>query len=1144
MKKTTTRLGLMAMLFLCSVIAFGQVKKTITGIVKDSTGNGLPGASVFEKGKQLKGVITNESGQFTIETITGATLIFSAVGYEEHQIKVGAGSSLTVLLSAKQNALSEVVITGFGESRQKRNLGYAVTQVSGEDIRKTAAVSPIDALQGQVPGLQVQAGISGPGATSRFLIRGNASLDPYGNQPLIVMDGIVMDEQSISPNTFGQFGGGADFGNILKNISPDDIESISVLKGGAVTSLYGSKASNGVILIKTKKGNSQKGLGVTASQLFMLDQAYKTMDLQNKFGSGSGTDDFSTAPGGGLAINPATYGWNVDWGSWGPPMLGQTVLDVNGKTRANNPMPHNALDMYRTGINSNSNVAFSAGNDVSTLRFAYNNQSYNGISLNNQFIRNSITARATHKISNVFSVDVNLNYTNSKNGNPQLQGGASPMWQIVMSSVRNYDTKYWMNHYIDSVNGGLNQTDPTYGMNSLFYRLYQDNQYQKENNFRGAVEVTAKINSWLNFLGGAYVNFYNRNVENEQRGRGKLFGSPYYSGSLNDLLTTRYRGTLNANRKFRNWDVSLQAGAETNKEKATGISFGTGAGLNPDIYRLSNSSSTPSVSQSKPNISELSSVYFQGGASWRNFLSFNIYGRNDWNSTLVYNDAHGKYSYFYYGADAALVFTDLWKNKPGFIDYGKLRVSYNSAGGGTTAYTTNTGAYGLSYAYTNQASFVDPHGNTVNPYSYQSTVLPNQNLIPTHTSTSEIGLELRGLDNRLGLDFTYYNKISENQIIQFGVPVTSGVSSTLINGGKVSNKGVEISLSFTPVRNKDFSWTSRINFTKNLNKVLSLPYGVLYQQLEAEDGIRTVAKVGAEYGILVAQYGYARYQAKDANGKDIASPLNGQRVLSTIRDNTQAVYLRAVNYGTTPDAQEPVIGSTQPKFMASWKNSFTYKNFTIEAFVDAKIGGLEYSTTYFYGHAAGALESTLFGRTKELGGVTYTTLPYAANPNSLPTYLYNGLKPNTQRDDGIMLSGVFAEGTMSMGTDGQKHDVSGMTFENAVSKGWATPVDAMDFYVYRARWGSGIREAGVFENSWVSLRQVSIGYNLPRSVTSKIKMNNLRVSVLGNNLIYLYNSAPDHINPENLSNSGSGNAFERGGVPYVRSMGVKVEASF
>ncbi len=511
-------------------------------------------------------------------------------------------------------------------------------------------------------------------------------------------------------------------------------------------------------------------------------------------------------------------------------------------------------------------------------------------------------------------------------------------------------------------------------------------------------------------------------------------------------------------------------------------------------------------------------------------------------STLVYNDAHGKYSYLLWSRCCFGVYRFMEKQTR-FIDYGKLRVSYNSAGGGTTAYTTNTGAYGLSYAYTNQAlcrsSWQYCKSIFISKYCFAKS-----NLIPTHTSTSEIGLELRGLDNRLGLDFTYYNKISENQLIQFGVPVTSGVSSTLINGGKVSNKGVEISLSFTPVRNKDFSWTSRINFTKNLNKVLSLPYGVLYQQLEAEDGIRTVAKVGAEYGILVAQYGYARYQAKDANGKDIASPLNGQPVLSTIRDNTQAVYLRAVNYGTTPDAQEPVIGSTQPKFMASWKNSFTYKNFTIEAFVDAKIGGLEYSTTYFYGHAAGALESTLFGRTKELGGVTYTTLPYAANPNSLPTYLYNGLKPNTQRDDGIMLSGVFAEGTMGMGTDGQKHDVSGMTFENAVSKGWATPVDAMDFYVYRARWGSGIREAGVFENSWVSLRQVSIGYNLPRSVTSKIKMNNLRVSVLGNNLIYLYNSAPDHINPENLSNSGSGNAFERGGVPYVRSMGVKVEASF
>ncbi|MFI5194479.1 MAG: hypothetical protein ACHQD7_10480, partial [Chitinophagales bacterium] len=245
----------------------------------------------------------------------------------------------------------------------------------------------------------------------------------------------------------------------------------------------------------------------------------------------------------------------------------------------------------------------------------------------------------------------------------------------------------------------------------------------------------------------------------------------------------------------------------------------------------------------------------------------------------------------------------------------------------------------------------------------------------------------------------------------------------------------------------------------------------------------------------------------------------------------------AGNYGTDPASREPVLGSIQPKFLGGWLNTFNYKGFSLSVFLDARFGGLEYSTTYFYGSQDGNIKSTLFGRTKALGGLTYT--PTNANSQYLGFPL--GTAP---RNDGIALNGIFQAGSISVGTDGAQHDVSGMTFADAYKQGYVTPVNAADYYVKTYSWSKGIREAGVFTNSWVSLRQVTVGYDLPPSLTKKLKLNNLRLSLVGRNLVYLYNSAPDHINPENLNDTGSGSAFEEGGVPYVRSYGFTVNTTF
>lgn len=1096
----------------------------IIGMVTDSLGRPLPGVTIAVRNTKIQG-FTDADGKFKLSVpSSNSILLFTSIGYVSKEMAAGTSGFLTITLFNNPRELNEVVITGFGESRAKRSLGYSVTQVTGEEIRKTAQINPINALQGMVTGLQVQPGVAGAASSPKLLLRGANSLNTYGNTPLVVVDGMILDDQSVGHIE----GANTDFGNILKDLNPDDIESISVLKGGAVTALYGSRAGNGVLLIKTKKGTAQKGIGVSISQNLLFDKAYKTTDFQNVYGAGLFATDWSTGPQGQLMINQSDNGI-----SYGPPMTGQTFLDNTGLTRKNDPRPHDLLDLYRTGQASNTNLALSGGNETSTFRMSYSRLGSNTVLPNNKFDRNSFTLRGTHRIGKILLLDGNATYVHSYNLNPAQQGGSSPMYQFGYSGARNWDAKYWSTHYIDPVAGGptLPGADGTGISQSIFYPLYENKAFQSENNLRAGIDVTANILPWLVFQGNASMNLFDKTYEKDERGQDIAFGNPKYSGSVNNLLQARYRGDLGFTKRISDFNGALHLGGEVFTSGQTGSSYNTNGGVLPDVYRLSNSKSPATVTDAKPNKSRLSSAYFQASVDYRSFLYLNLYGRNDWNSSLVYNDGHGKFSYFYGGADVAWVFTELFQHLPKFVNYGKLRLSYAQTGNGTDSYTANTGSYVAGSIYTPYS------GASVNQYSYSSQTLGNQSLVPEQGSKIEAGLDFKLFHNRLGADIAVYTQDTKNQIIQFTVPSTSGVNKALLNGGLVRNRGIELSVYGTPVQTKDFSWFSRFNYTHNRNTVVNLPFGTDNVGLNGEDGIRTIAAKGGEYGLLVASYGYARYQAKDGSGNNMASPLNGQHVLGMGGNGTQAFYVRAGSYGSDPASREPVLGSIQPKFLGSWNNTFTYKGFSLGIFVDARFGGLEYSTTEFYGKQSGNIKSSLFGRDAAHGGLTFT--PTNANSQYLGFPL--GTDP---RNDGIALNGIFQAGSNSVGTDGATHDVSGMTFDQAYKKGYVTPVNAADYYVKTYSWSRGIREAGVFTNSWVSLRQVSFGYELPSSLTKKIKLNNLRVSLVGRNLVYLYNSAPDHINPENQNDTGAGNAFEEGGVPYVRSYGFTLNTNF
>jgi iron complex outermembrane receptor protein len=1021
--------------------------------------------------------------------------------------------------------MAEVVVTGFGENRAKRTLGYAITQISGDDIRRTGNPNPINALRGMVPGLQVTPNVGGPQASTRFLIRGSANLDPYGNQPLVVIDDIVMDDQVIIPNR----GGDQDFGNILKNLNPDDIESISVLKGGAVTALYGSRASNGVILIKTKKGFSQRGVGVSLTQSVMFERAYKTVDLQNRFGAGIHADDWVRDANGVLSPNANTY-----FLSFGPEMTGQTFTDITGESRANDAGVNDPLSLYGTGTTRNTNLAISGGNEKSTFRFSYSNLRSNSATPNNRMDRNSFNLRATHRPIKAVLMDVNASYVRSEVENPALQGGSSVLYATSYGVPRNYDINYWMNKYIDTTLGGLSDRDIS-GASGAFWYIYQNRYRREESNFRGNINVRADIARWLRFDGSASYNQIGSYYTAAVRGTGQDFTGGDYTVDELTVQQQRYNGSLNYINKFGDFDVLFKAGGEVNKSSGYGLFLSTNGLIVPDVYRLSNNAGTNlETREAKPNSTQTSSLFFQGSFGYKNWLSLNIYGRNDWNSTLVYNDGHGNYSYFYPGADLAFVFSDLFK-LPKFVDFAKLRLSYAKVGGGTTPYKTSTGSY------TTYGTYVDANGNTVLKYGILGSSLPNLSLLPVSNSKLETGLEFKAFKNRLGGDITWYKQDSKNQIQDFSVPVVSGVRSALINGGEVRNTGVEITLYGTPVKSKDFSWDVMFNYARNRNTILSLPFDAQYAILDQGDGIYSVANLKGDYGAIRAPYSHAYYQAKNGSGGNVESPLNGMPVVSFsanggLLGNPVLFYQRAGTYNPSVgnDAQ-PVIGSTLPKFLGSIRNTFNYKRLSLSVFLDAKFGGHVYSTTYGYGSQYGMINHTLFGRTTELGG-----LAYQSNTN------YNGQTPGT-RNDGILPIGVFAPGTVipaSASADGLVHDVSGMTVADAFAQGFIKPTPAADYYDRTYGWGSGLRSMSTFESSWVSLREMSVSYDMPQQVADKIGLNNLRLSLVGTNLFFLYNNAPDHVNPDNLSSTSSGAFIENGGTPYFRQFGFTINANF
>ena len=864
MKNLFLRLAMTLALLGAGVIAFAQ--NTVTGTVKDASGEPVIGASVFVKGTQ-NGTIVNVDGTFTLSNVrSGDVLEFSCIGYAPQEITWNRGP-VNVIMAEDAEMLEGTVVTALGIRRDQKALGYAVTELKSEELNPNL-INPVSALQGKVAGVEINQSDGGMFGRNKILIRGASTLGK-NNQPIFVVDGIILDNDVVDPSADWD-SNNLDYGNALKNLNPDDFETVSILKGAAATALYGSRGLNGAIIITTKNGKGSRGLGVSVTQTLGFDKVTSGPTFQNVFGEGlfSGyglyedsasrwdtnrpniwmdgtTDVFS------LKKVYDTYG--VDGCSFGLPFSAASMMEwYDGSVVPYEAKENNFVDAYNTGFNTNTNITLSGGNERSSIYASISEKYSTGTLPNNSFNRFSTMLKASHKLNNAIEVEGSVTFTNSEPRNAQPNIGE---YFINGTWDRTYDAKYFRDKYKGD-HGGLAQL--AYGDKwgsipgrSIWWSIWENETVQKETVVRPNLKVTIQFAPWLKWVTDGSFNYYYTRKESKSPDSG--YANSSGGGSYSLSQNTQEQTNLNTNFIFdfklgEDWTLGGFLRGEYFNNYNFAVSTSTSSGLIvPNRFFIDNSRGTKSGSGSISATKTMLSIVGQATASFRDQLFLEVTGRNDWSSALVYADKHGNYSFFYPSFSASWLLHETF-NLPKSISFFKLRASIAQVGNDTDPYIINT-AYSVAQLKNNSS---DKYYMTI-----PSTVY-DQNLKPERKTSWEVGVDYRMFNNRIGVDATFYKENTRDQIMSVTLPSASGVSSAFINAGNIQNMGVELALNTIPVETKNFNWDLNFTFTKNWSKIVELSDLVanyIALQGNADYGnyrIGSVAKVGGTYGILMS----------------------------------------------------------------------------------------------------------------------------------------------------------------------------------------------------------------------------------------------------------------------------------------------------
>jgi TonB-linked SusC/RagA family outer membrane protein len=1011
--------------------------RVVTGRVTDASNlQPLPGVQVSVKGMTV-GTLTDSEGAFSFRVPGEATtLVFTYLGYRTQEAEITG--QLNIALEQQAIGLEGIVVTALGVQREKRSLGYSVQDVAGPDLAKVPETNLVNALQGQVAGVHVTT--AGPtGGSARIVIRGASSISG-DNQPLFIVDGIPVDNSSPSNQGYG----GIDYGNLIQDIDPANIESVSVLKGPNAAALYGSRASNGAVVITTKSGHTSRGFSFSSS--FTTEQPLRLPSYQNLYGQGV-DGEFRFVDGAGAGT------WDFVDESWGPRLDGRPIDQFTGPGQPWVAHPDNVRNFFRTGLTSNTNISFEQASNRGNVRLSLTNLLVEGMAPGEQINRIGVALKGGTAVTDRLSTEASLNYSNQRGENRMGTGydEDNPMqsfiWfgrQVDMEALRNYRCSGSGNegHACDP-NGGQYNWNYNYHNNPFWEQLVNTNEDQRDR-LLGHVSGTYQLNDWITAMGRVGRDWSREHRKRviafnslDDEGDGDFYESNIFRSEINTDLT------LTAARQLTD-DISLDVTTGGNV-RVTDYEFSdvdVGALTVPGIYTIDNAAQTPIASDYQDHKKVLS-LYGSASFNYRGYFNVDVTGRNDWSSTLPEDNR----SYFYPSVSTAFVFTDAFNMQSDVLSSGKLRASWTRVGNDTNPYDL-TSVLSAQTAFGSAPMFAVPNE------------LANATLKPEQTTAFEVGADLGFLRERMGFVLTYYDNTTKDQIMPVQISATSGYTSQILNAGEVRNWGWELLLRATPVQTSDFQWDVMVNWSKNNSEVVELFGDLETLVIGTYWSLNVEARKGEPYGVLF--------------GNGYLTDEQGNWLLDS-RGRPQA------------DPVRRVLGNYNPDWVGGFSNRFSFGPWELSALVDGQRGGDIFSVTNWFGEYAGVLESTLRGR------------------------------ENDFCDPGIVVEGYLPDGSWN----GDGIDDQTVCPETYFGRNW------------------GNQESGMDDATYLKLREVRLGYELPASLMDRFGFSGGDLAFIGRNL-FLWAPNMDNIDPETAFDATNRQGFEFGQFPTARSLGFSI----
>ena len=1017
----------------------------ITGTVEDADGP-LIGATVKVAGTS-NGVVTDTNGRFKLRCKRGATLEVSYIGYTTQNVKALPG--MKILLAEDKTELSEVVVTALGIKRDRKALGYGVAEIKGADLTKAKETNMMNSLAGKVAGLVVQNTAGGNAGSTRVMLRGNTEMTG-NNQPLYVIDGVPLDNTN-----FGSAGteGGYDLGDGISAINPDDIENMTVLKGPAASALYGSRASHGVILITTKKAEKDK-LSVEYNGSLTFDvQNSQWDDIQQTYGMGYG----------GAYSRTATSGTNSSWGTKADDFL---VEYFDHEKRPFYMYPNNSSDFFRTGLTAQNTAIMSVNSGKTGVRFSVTDMRNKDILPNTHMSRDNFNLRVNTSAGPV-DFDFTANYTREDVKNrPALGDSQSNVGKNLMTLAGTYN-QAWLKNYETSEGEYANWNGNDQYNKNPYWDLYKNENTSAKDIFRLTAKAIWNINDHLKLQGtvGTDMNYMTFEDFICKTTPGKLAGQlqnqNFNNRTLNAELLALY------NNQFGNFDINATLGGNIFKvNNKTDIFTGMDQQMK-DVVAIMNYAEQ-SIQQNTYK-KQINSLFGSASVGYQHTYYLEATVRGDKSSTLPTSNN----VYVYPSFSGSVVFSEWIKNKS-LINYGKFRASWAQVGSDTDPYQLSLNYSTAKYSY---------GGYVIGMIN--NDVQPNKDLKPTRTNSFELGLEMKFFQGRLGLDLTYYNQLSKDQIIRLATSSTSGYNYSLVNAGEIENKGIEIALNGRVLQIKDFAWDAGVNFSKNVNKVNSLVDDMQWFELEKATwcGVSVGAQVGENYGAI--------------KGKDF-------------KRNEQGLFIINPETGL-PEVSETteVLGNASWDWTGGFYSTLTYKTFRLSAGFDVKVGADLFSMSMRSAYETGRASGTLAGREEW----------YRSEENRLAANMSLEEWRAAGKCEGYVVPGVIDNGDGTYRTN----DI---------------PVNPESFWKSAAR---NCPSLFIYDNSYVKCREITFGYTFPEQMLGKM-IKGLNVSFVARNPFIIWKNIPN-IDPDSGYNT-SGLGLEYGSLPSRRSYGFNVNVKF